>query len=59
MHELFIAEVAKQKRLKRLTNKQLAEMTNLTKHQIDCFLQGHIKGDMIKKAIAKALEMEI
>lgn len=59
IYELFKAEVCKQKRLRRLNNKKLAEMTGFTKSTIDAFMCGVRDSDSVAIAIARVLDIEI
>lgn len=58
MYELFRGEIAKQKKLKKLTNKDIAKMTGLSHGTIDAFMAGIRETERTTNAIAKALEIE-
>lgn len=59
IYELFKGEVAKQKKLRKLTNKDLAKMTGLSHATIDAFMAGFRDSERTANAIAKALEIEL
>lgn len=58
MYELFRAEVAKQKKLKRLTDADVARMSGLTIASVRAFMCGARESDRTANAIALALGIE-
>lgn len=64
MYEVFKAEIAKEKRLRRLTNADIASMTGLSVSAINMFMaspEGKKRDDSEKvaEAISKALGIEL
>jgi len=59
IYELFKAEVDKQKRLKRLNNKDLAKMTCFSESTIKSFMCGARNSDAVAKSLARVLDIEI
>lgn len=55
---VFVAEVDKQKRLKNLTNADIAKLTGYTRSTIDAFMGGFRDSNNVRKAIAEALKIE-
>lgn len=58
IYELFRGEVAKQKKLRKLTNKDIAKLTGLSHATIDAFMAGARESERTATAIANALEIE-
>lgn len=59
IYTLLRAKVAEQKKLRNLTNKDIAKMTGYTKSTIDAFMCGVRESDKVAKAIATALGIEL
>ncbi|MBO6301010.1 MAG: hypothetical protein J6N15_01060 [Ruminiclostridium sp.] len=64
IYEVFKAEVAKIKRLRKLTNADIGEMTGFRKSTIDLFMtspehKARDDSEAVAQAIAKALEIEL
>lgn len=64
IYEVFKAEVAKIKRLRKLTNADIGEMTGFRKSTIDLFMtspehKARDDSEAVARAIAKALEIEL
>lgn len=62
--EIFKGEVAKQKKVRRITNADIAKMTGYTKKTIDFFLtksdnKGRDDSKKVAEAISKALDIEL
>ena len=56
---MFRAKIAEQKKLRNLTNADIAKMTGYTKSTIDAFMCGVRESEKVAKAIAKALGIEL
>ena len=64
IYEVFKAEVAKVKRLRKLTNADIGEMTGFKKSTIDMFMtpqenKHRDDSEAVAQAISKALEIEL
>lgn len=64
IYEIFKAEVAKQKRLRRLTNADIARMTGYAKRSIDIFMssgphKSREDSQKVAEAISQALGVEL
>lgn len=60
--EVFKAEVARQRKLRHITNKDIGKMTGYSKNTIDLFMtssKSREDSENVAKAIAHALEIEI
>jgi hypothetical protein len=55
---LFIGKIAEQKKIKKLTNADLAIKTGFSVKTIEAFMCGVRDGDKVADAIAKALNIE-
>ncbi len=58
-NSLFIAEVKKKQSILNLTYKDLERMTRVPKSTISSFMCGARDSNEVKKALAKALDIEI
>ena len=59
IYRLFCGKVAEQKKLRKLTNADLAKMTGYRKKSIEAFMCGARESEAIAKAIAAALGIEL
>ena len=59
IYELFKAEIVKQKRIRKLTNKDLGKLTGYKRKTIDAFMAGAGESENVAKAIAKVLNIEL
>jgi hypothetical protein len=59
IYRLFCGKVAEQKKLRKLTNADLAKMTGYRKKTIEAFMCGARESEAIAKAIAAALGIEL
>lgn len=59
IYGLFIGKVAEQKKIRKLTNADIAKMTGYTKNAIDAFMCGKRSSENMAKAIAYVLEIEL
>jgi hypothetical protein len=59
IYRLFRAKIAEQKKLRNLTNADMAKLTGYTKSTIDAFMCGVRESENVAKAIAEALDIEI
>lgn len=59
IYTLFRGKVAEQKKLRKLTNGDLAKLTGYTKSAIDAFMCGVRESEPIAKAIASVLKIEL
>lgn len=57
-YELFRGKIAEQKKLRRLTNGDIAKMTGYSVSTINAFMAGNRENDKIANAIAKVLDIE-
>ena len=58
IYKLFCGKVAEQKKLRKLTNADLAKMTGYRKKTIEAFMCGARESDRIAKALAAVLNIE-
>jgi hypothetical protein len=58
IYELFRGKIAEQKKLRRLTNGDIAKMTGYSVSTINAFMAGNRENDKIANAIAKVLDIE-
>ena len=58
-NRLFIAEVKKQQSIKNLTYNDLEKLTGISKSTIGAFMCGARDSEDVKKALARALDIEI
>ena len=58
IYKLFCGKVAEQKKLRKLTNADLAKMTGYSKKTIEAFMCGARESDRIAKALAAVLNIE-
>jgi transcriptional regulator with XRE-family HTH domain len=59
IYRLFCGKVAEQKKLRKLTNADLAKMTGYRKKSIEAFMCGARESEAIAKALAAALNIEL
>lgn len=59
IYRLFCGKVAEQKKLRKLTNADLAKMTGYSKKTIESFMCGARESEPIAKALAAALHIEL
>ena len=59
IYRLFCGKVAEQKKLRKLTNADLAKMTGYRKKTIEAFMCGARESEAIANAIAAALGIEL
>lgn len=59
MYEVFRGEVAKEKKIRKLTNSDLAEMTGIKESSLKAFMCGARDSERTARAIAKALDIEL
>ena len=58
IYELFRGKIAEQKKIRRLTDADIAKMTGYTTSTIRAFMCGSRENEKIATAIAQALEIE-
>ncbi len=58
VNRMFIAEVKKQQSIKDLTYKDLERITGVPENTIKSFMRGARDSENVKKALAKALDIE-
>ena len=59
IYKLFCGKVAEQKKLRKLTNADLAKMTGYSKKTIESFMCGARESERIAKALAAVLNIEL
>lgn len=59
IYEFFRGKIAEQKKLRKLTNADIAQMTGYTKSAIAAFMCGARESEQVAKAIANALNIEL
>jgi transcriptional regulator with XRE-family HTH domain len=59
IYELLRGEIAKQRKMKKLTNEEIGKMAGYKKSSVDAFMSGVRETERLAKAIANALEIEI
>ncbi|MFR1050956.1 MAG: hypothetical protein ACLSE7_04435 [Lachnospirales bacterium] len=59
IYRLFCGKIAEQKKLRKLTNGDLAKMTGYKKKTIEAFMCGARESEKIAKALAAVLNIEL
>ena len=59
IYRLFCGKIAEQKKLRKLTNGDLAKMTGYSKKTIEAFMCGARESEAIAKALAAVLNIEL
>src|SRR5574344_838813 len=59
IYKLFCGKIAEQKKLRKLTNADLAKMTGYRKKSIEAFMCGARESEAIEKALAAAINIEL
>jgi len=59
IYEIFRGEVARQKKIRKLNDKDLSEMTGYTVSTIRAFSCGVRSSELVAKALARALDIEL
>lgn len=55
----FVGKISEQKKVRHLTNADLAKMTGYKRSTIEAFMCGARDSDAVAKALAKALNIEL
>lgn len=59
IYEIFKGEIAKQKKLRHLTNADIGKMSGYSVKTIDAFMSGTRESERLAKAIAEALSIKM